>query len=462
MKIRRTIYHLYLLVWSLLIPGCTDFVETDLPPSQLTGEAVFTDRATTTAALANIYAGLRSQTLITGGSRGIGNLLGHYADELDHYGDGIGTIYNFNIHSVLATEPELATLWNNSYNLIYACNSILEGLENNTSLSEMDREQLQGEALFLRAFIHFYLSQLFGDIPYVTRTDYRSNAQIGKLESSEIYEQLLSDVEKAIDLLPEVYVGPDRVRVNRYAAMAFLARVALYFRDWERALALSDEVLDGTDLYTWEEDLDQVFLKGSKGTLWQLKPVSSEGNTLEAQNFIFESGPPINQGALTRSFMDGFVPGDQRAVHWTRGITNGTTVWHHPYKYKANAPTGSSVEHSVVLRLGELYLIRAEARMQSGDLDGAMADLNKIRGRAGLSDLEGLDRMGLEIALLQERRYELFTEFGHRWFDLKRFQKAGEVLGPLKPNWQEYHLLFPIPQSELLANPNLNPQNDGY
>ena len=127
-------------------------------------------------------------------------------------------------HSVLATEPELTTLWNNSYNLIYACNSILEGLEDNTALSEIDREQLQGEALFLRAFIHFYLSQLFGDIPYVTRTDYRGNAQIGKLGSSEIYEQLVSDLERAIDLLPELYVTPDRVRVNRYAAMAFLAR----------------------------------------------------------------------------------------------------------------------------------------------------------------------------------------------------------------------------------------------
>lgn len=462
MKIQRTLYHLYLLVWSLLIPGCTDFVETDLPPSQLTGGAVFTDRATATAALANIYARLRSQTLITGGSRGIGNLLGHYADELDHYGDGFGTIYNFYIHSVLATEPELATLWNNSYSLIYACNSILEGLEDNTALSEMDREQLQGEALFLRGFIHFYLSQLFGDIPYVTRTDYGENAQIGKLGNSEIYELLASDVEKSIDLLPELYVTADRVRVNRYAAMAFLARAALYSGDWERAQTLSNEVLGRTDLYSWEEDLDQIFLKGSKGTLWQLKPESSEGNTLEAQTYIFESGPPINQGALTQSFMDGFAPGDQRAVHWTRSITNGTTVWYHPYKYKANSLTGSSVEHSVVLRLGELYLIRAEARMQLGDLDGAMADLNKIRGRAGLSDLVGLDRMGVEAALIQERRYELFTEFGHRWFDLKRLQKAGEVLGPLKPNWQEYHLLFPIPQSELLANPNLNPQNDGY
>lgn len=462
MKIQRTLCRIYPLVWSLLIPGCTDFVETDLPPSQLTSEAVFTDRATATAALANIYAGLRSQTLITGGSRGIGNLLGHYADELEHYGDGIGSIYNFNIHSVLATEPELATLWNNSYNLIYASNSILEGLEDNTALSEMDREQLQGEALFLRGFIHFYLSQLFGDIPYVTQTDYRENTLTGKLESSEIYERLIADLEGAMDLLPESYVVPDRVRVNRYAAMAFLARVALYSGDWDRAVTLSDEVLDRTDLYSWEENLGQVFLKGNQGTLWQLKPVSSGGNTLEAQTFIFESGPPINQGALTQSFMNGFAPGDERAVHWTRGITNGTTVWYHPYKYKANTPTGSSLEHSVVLRLGELYLIRAEAKMQLGDLDGAMADLNKIRGRAGLSDLENLGRIGLETALIKERRYELFTEFGHRWFDLKRFQKVGEVLGPLKPNWQEYQLLFPIPQSELLANPNLNPQNDGY
>jgi len=107
-------------------------------------------------------------------------------------------------------------------------------------------------------------------------------------------------------------------------------------------------------------------------------------------------------------------------------------------------------------------LIRAEALMQLNIFDKAMDDLNKIRNRAGLSELTGLDKTGLEAAILHERKYELFTEFGHRWFDLKRFQKAGEVLGPIKSNWNPDHLLFPLPLEELLANPNLKPQNDGY
>ena len=75
---------------------------------------------------------------------------------------------------------------------------------------------------------------------------------------------MVADLERAIDLLPELYVTPDRVRVNRYAAMAFLARAALYSGDRERALTLSNDVLDRTDLYSWEEDLDEVFLKAAR------------------------------------------------------------------------------------------------------------------------------------------------------------------------------------------------------
>ncbi|WP_108422362.1 RagB/SusD family nutrient uptake outer membrane protein [Flagellimonas amoyensis] len=461
MKKQRLMFRLYLTLWFPMIVGCTDFVEMELPPSQLTGEAVFNDYATATAALANIYASLRDQTLITGGSRGIGNILGHYADELDYYGSETAALYDFSIHSVLATNSEVATLWNDSYNLIYACNSILEGLEENTSLLEDQRVQIKGEALFLRGFIHFYLSQLFGDIPYVTRTDHMENATIGKLGSSVIHEHLVRDLTGAMELLPTEYVTVDRTRANRFVAMALLARIQLYFGYWEDALSATDTVLGATGQYVWEEDLGKVFLKGSKGILWQLSPGTPGNNTLEALTFIFEQGPPT-MGALSRPFMDGFAINDQRAVQWTKSVTDGNDIWYHPYKYRTRGPSGSSVEHSVVLRLGELYLIRAEARMQLRDLDGAMADLNKVRGRAGLPDLGGLNGEELESTLLRERRYELFTEFGHRWFDLRRLQKAGEVLAPLKPNWQEGHLLFPIPQSELLANPNLRPQNDGY
>lgn len=460
MNSRIKISKIALLALFLMV-GCTDFVETELPPSQLTGKAVFSERSTATAALANIYAGLRDRTLITGSAHGIGNLLGHYSDELDFYGSGINWVYDFSTHSVLSTDSELLATWNQSYNLIYACNSLLEGLEGNGSIDLADRQQLQGEALFLRSFIHFYLNQLFGAIPYITGTDYVVNSQIKKLENVKVIENLILDLNKSISLLPENYLVPDRVRVNQYVALAFLARVQLYNGNWEAAISASSEVLAREDIYTWEENLNQVFLKDSKGTIWQLSPSSMGGNTLEALNYIFETAPPP-VSALTQSLMDDFSPNDQRVGQWTKSVTNGNEVWYHPYKYKAFGPSGSSLENSVVLRLAEIYLIRAEARIKMNDFGGAMSDINKIRNRAGLPDLTGLDKVGLEAALLRERRLELFTEFGHRWFDLKRFNKAGEVLLPLKPNWRETDRLFPIPQAELLANPNLKPQNDGY
>src|SRR5690606_8452862 len=121
--------------------------------------------------------------------------------------------------------------------------------------------------------------------------------------------------------------------------------VQLYHGDWEASLAACNNILAKTDLYVWEDDLDQVFLMGSKGTLWQLRPSFQGANTLEAINFIFETGPP-SSGALARVFMEGFPVNDQRALHWTKAVTDGTKVWVHPYKYKARGITDSTLEHS--------------------------------------------------------------------------------------------------------------------
>lgn len=461
MKTNKIVHGFCIIIWIVFVAGCNEFVEIDLPPSQLLGHAVFADRATATSALGNIYSGLRDNTLITGNSHGIGDLLGNYSDEFEYYGNITGNTFNFFEHNILSTNSELSTLWDRSYNLIYACNSLLNGLDGNTAINKIDREQIQGEAIFLRSFIHFYLTLLYGDIPYITTTDYKENSRVRKLKVAEIHQLLVSDLGKSIGLLSESYVVPGRVRINRYAAKAFLARIQLYVGDWEASQSVCNEIIARTDLYEWEENLDRVFLKQSKGTLWQLKPESEGGNTLEAMNFIFDVGPPPSE-ALTQSLIESFDSNDQRLVNWTNSITDGNKTWYHPYKYKARGITSSTLENSVVFRLAELYLIRAEARMKLNDFDGAMSDLNKVRNRAGLPYLFGLDKEGLEDAILEERRHELFTEFGHRWFDLKRFQRASEALKPIKPNWREENLLFPIPQKELLANPNLNPQNNGY
>lgn len=116
----------------------------------------------------------------------------------------------------------------------------------------------------------------------------------------------------------------------------------------------------------------------------------------------------------------------------------------------------------MVLRLAEQYLIRAEARAQQNNLAGAAADLNAIRQRAGLEPLpDNLDKAAMLLAVEQERRIELFAEWGHRWFDLRRTGRSLAVLSPIKPDLTATDLWYPIPLSAINTNPFLT-QNEGY
>ncbi len=115
-----------------------------------------------------------------------------------------------------------------------------------------------------------------------------------------------------------------------------------------------------------------------------------------------------------------------------------------------------------MLRLAEQFLIRAEARAKTHNIMGAITDVNAIRRRAGLRELPAtLGETDLIAAIAQERRIELFAEWGHRWMDLKRTDKIDDVLKPIKPQWRNTQKFYPIPLLELTTNPNLT-QNPGY
>ena len=158
--------------------------------------------------------------------------------------------------------------------------------------------------------------------------------------------------------------------------------------------------------------------------------------------------------------MNAFEPGDERQNKWTKAVTNGTDTRYHPFKYK-QASGGTATEHSIVLRVAELYLIRAEARANEGNLIGAKEDLNQIRNRAGLPNTTAATQTEILSAIAKERQIELFAEHGHRFFDLKRTNQINDVLS-FKPGWDNTDVLFPLPEAEVLLNPNLNPQNPGY
>lgn len=440
--------------------ACDSFVEVDQPNSQLTSSAVFESQSTADAAMTDIYAQMRENGFCSGKLSGLSNLMGTYADDLISYESGSYSSADFYNNALLASNPTISSLWNATYNQIYAANVIYDGVNKSTALTESFKNQLQGEALFVRAFNHFYLVNIFGDIPYITSTDYKQNSTVTRMPTALVYEQIIADLELAINLLPDTYVGNYRVRPNKATAQALLARVYLYYGNWSQAIDKATSVINNSSMYAWEENLNNVFLKESTTTIWQLAPDYEGHNTDEGSAFIFFSGPP-SLVSLSDELMAQFSNTDLRKELWTKAVSEGNSTWYHAYKYKEDADTAASLEYSIQFRLAEQYLIRAEARARANDLLGAVEDLNKIRNTAGLPNTTAINQSEILEAILQERRLEFFTEQGHRFFDLKRFEKLDSELS-IKSGWNTTDNLWPLPQSELTANPFLRPQNPGY
>lgn len=456
---KKTIIIFGALLILLSLNACDNFVDVETPSSQLTGVIVFEDHNTANAAVTDIYAKLRDSGILTGSAIGASVNLGMYADELLYYGTADENASHIFNNSLLATNPTARQFWNDSYHQIYCANAVIEGCQQSTKLSNADKEQFIGEATFIRAIVHFYLVNLFGDVPYITTTNYEQNRLVSRMPTAQVYQQIIADFNQAKQLLPNNYPTPDRVRPNKATASALLARVYLYQGNWQQAETEASEVISNP-AYVWENDLDRIFLKESTATIWQFSPKLSGNNTDEASVFIFTSGPPPFVG-LDPNLVTAFDNSDLRKTHWIAAVTDGTNTWYHSNKYKQNTNTGTSVEYSIVFRLAEQYLIRAEARVKQGDLSGAQSDLNKIRNTAGLPNTPATTANDILTDIMQQRRLEFFTEYGHRFFDLKRTATADGVLHATKPGWNTTDNLWPIPETELLSNPNMT-QNPGY
>ncbi len=181
-------------------------------------------------------------------------------------------------------------------------------------------------------------------------------------------------------------------------------------------------------------------------------------NTNEGRYFILTSVPNIS--SITTTLISSFENTDQRLSNWIDSFSDGVNAYYFPYKYKIKS--GASLdEYSMILRLAEQYLIRAEARVHQNNIVGAQEDLNMIRSRAGLSPTAANDENSMLMAILDERQHELFGEWGHRWLDMKRTETADSILAPLKTSWEPSDILFPIPSQEIQNNPHIT-QNAGY
>ena len=453
--------HIFTIITSIfLFASCKKYVEIPPPQNQLISDLVFTDDKTATATVLGLYS--RLNAFNSSFANYNGNFLPAFSADEFHYGFSSANLDEFKENDLIASNSSVNGLWEPVYSYIYQANSIIEGLNGNTAVTESVRKHLVAEAKFLRAFFYFYLVNHFGDVPLVLNTDYKTNTSLPRSAVSDVYASVITDLKEAQTDISSDYPSAERTRANHAAVTTLLSRVYLYVGQWANAETEATKVINDTR-YDLMDDLNGVFLKNSSEAIWQLQTVNTSTtgvNTWEGFSVVpTPTGTPLYR--FYPDFVDAFELDDKRKESWVKSFTNSSGTYYYPYKYKIRT-NADVLEYSMVLRFAELYLIRAEARANQDNLEGAIDDLNEIRSRAGLPDLlDTLTKDEVLLAIEKERKLELFTEWGHRWLDLKRTGRALTVLSVTKPEITETDLLYPIPLAAMNTNPNLE-QNPGY
>lgn len=463
----------YLIILLIGCSGCTKFIDPGPPKISITSATVYNTTSTAAAVLTSVYSSLPSDM-----SSFLTRVPALSADELNLFGgaqySGPKDAVPIYLNRLTPSTIKDANFVPQLYIYIYTANAALEGLAASTGLSDATRNQLLGESRFIRAFCYFYLVNYFGKVPLVTTTDYKLNTSMPNSPTDKIYELIISDLQAAQSLLTNTYVDKDattaypagaeeRVRPNKWAAIALLARVYLYTEKWKDAEDQATTIINNTALYQITS-LDSTFLKNNREGIWQLQPT---WNTVDQAQFILYPWGPDNDNPfyLSDQLEQSFEPNDQRKVKWVNYVDAGGTRYYFSFKYTDINFVPAKKQYVVALRLGEQYLIRAEARAQQDNLSGAAADLNVIRARAGLDPVTAANKNDMLNAIYHERQVELFMEYGHRWLDLKRTHRVDEVMNIVCPKkggtWNSYQQLYPFSSDEMTNNPNLV-QNPGY
>jgi hypothetical protein len=462
---------LFLLLIAINFAGCKKLIEIEPSLSQPSSSIVYNNDATAASVLTGIYSEFASNSTVNG-NNGLSIIGGLTADELK-----IASATQPILQSAYTNtfqQMDNIPFWSRFYYYIYTTNSVLENLEKSPAISIAVKQQLRGEARFVRAFSYFYLVNLFGDVPLILSTDYRINAKASRTSKEKVWQQIIVDLKEAKNLLNPKYVESDgvtvkpsteKVRPNSFVATSLLARAYLYTGDWVNAEASATEVINNT-VYTLESSLNNVFLKTSKEAIWQIQGNQTNVNTYEGNVFVLTAPPDFSSPATLSNFiLNAFEAGDNRRILWVDSIIASGSTYYFANKYKVKQNSIIS-EYLVLFRLGEQYLIRAEARAQLNKIAESKSDLNVIRNRAGLANTSAIDKSSVLTAIQNERRIELFTELGHRWLDLKRTGLVDAVMTTVSPDkggtWNTNWQLLPIPYySAILPNSNIQ-QNPGY
>ncbi|OGX91701.1 RagB/SusD family nutrient uptake outer membrane protein [Hymenobacter coccineus] len=400
--------------------------------------------------------------------------------------------------SIPPNNPTTTDLFQRAYLGIGAANQVLLHVPEIAVIDANIKTRSMGEAAFLRALYYFYLVRTYGDVPLVL-TPPAGPAEASSLSrdpAAMVYAQIIIDLNDAIKNLPlpSTYTGEDIGRASKLSAMGLLAKVYLTQNDMTNAATQADATItaalaDGKKLWPNYADNFKVANENGQESLFEVQFKSGlnlyilEGPGSAINEFwgarFFGNPYVVSSGGYgynipEKEFMDGYEAGDKRKAAtvfvpgdlYTDGpLDNSGKVQVQPTSLQGS-PNGYNIRkfyagglstiwdsplNVPILRLSEMYLIKAEA---GGT--GALAALNTVRSRAGLPPATNTS----QATVLKERRYEFAFEMD-RWYDLKRTKTLLTNPSLISKGIKSFNDLMPIPQAERDVNPNLT-QNPGY
>ncbi|WP_075602715.1 RagB/SusD family nutrient uptake outer membrane protein [Saccharicrinis aurantiacus] len=489
--------HKYILalVIGVSASSCNDFL--DLKPiSEETTANAYNKLSQIEAALTGTYESFQSDAYVWN------NVQFQDVRSDNHYAGGDNPFfYEVDYLDISATNEKVYQSWSNIYNAVLKANIVLERIHDVTDplLTEERKNEIIGEALFLRAFHYYNLVNLYGGVPLVlqvTNSTDASKVNIPRSTATEVFAQIITDLEESSQLLPDTYgsdANVNKARATAGAAWALLAKAYAQKPNPDYAKVLEciaeldksaanyrlidyTHLFDGAHFNNDESILEAQWIAGSDGN-WgpqMLLPPSISGDdwrkfVTPSQDLIaaFDSeGDDIRKNASVLmenvSWIDEYYGIDQPSDD--NPLPNDVAF---AYKWK-NASGWSSADRQYFLRYGDIVLLKAEALNETGQLGLAADEVDRIRTRVNLPKLTPEQKSSKEVLkmrILKERRLELAQE-AQRWDDLVRYGVVVQTMNdlveidlrnntPIDYNMTESKILLPIPQQELDRNPEL-------
>jgi hypothetical protein len=430
----------------LSLAGCNSMLDED-PGTQLPAKDAITNAEGARSALVGAYNALEDDNYYGGDLVFFGELPSDNAVN----GSTFQSYADADANNFRADNSTVNDIWNSIYDAINRANIILERVPALTDLDDTEKNEILGEAHFLRALHYHNLVKLYGDVPIVLApvADVAEAGTVVRSPVADVYTQILADLADAKTMITATSPA---TTATVGAVDALMARVQLYHGDYAAAAAAADAVINAG--YSLADNYGDLFDAEGQDTPEDIFKVTFTAVQFNWLGFYYISTDDDGDGdvLVSQNLIDAYDPDDARFAWNISGDTEGEASG-------IKFPTTAGAEDFHVIRFAEVLLIKAEAQARQNDLAGAVDTYNQLRVRAGLPE----DHLGTQVntqddvlaAIDRERRLELALE-GDRWPDLVRTGRAASLMGI-----PDFQTLFPIPQSQRDVAPGLT-QNPGY